>query len=239
MNAARPSLVERIRRRQREGLLPVLAEIKVRSPKEGDLLRGRTPDDLARAYASRPIAGISVVTEPIDFGGSLDLIRRISPLVDVPILRKDFIRDSAGMEETADAGASAVLLTIGVLGEELLAEMHAAAKSRDLETLVETHDADEVQRVLALGVEPDLLGINNRDILIGETDEGDVSVTEGLAARVPSGWLVLSESAIDGPEDARRARDAGADAVLVGTSILKAPDPCHAIDGLVGVGWVA
>ena len=237
MSPARPSLVERIRRRQREGLLPVLSEIKVRSPKEGDLLRGRAPDDLARAYASRPIAGISVVTEPIDFGGSLDLIRLISPLVDVPILRKDFIRDPAGMEETADAGASAVLLTIGVLGGGLLAELHAAAKSHELETLVETHDAEELQRVRALGVEPDLLGINNRDILVGETDEGDVSVTEGLTARVPSGWLVLSESAIDGPEDARRARDAGADAVLVGTSILKAADPCRAIDELVSVGW--
>lgn len=237
MTLTRPSLVERIRARQREGLLPVLSEIKVRSPKEGDLLRGRAPEDLARAYASCPIAGISVVTEAQDFGGSLDLIRRIAPLVDVPILRKDFLRDREGMEETAGAGASAVLLTYRVLGEDLLAEMHAAARECGLETLVETHDATEIERVAALGLEPDLLGINNRDILRGETDDGDVSLTEGLASAVPEGWLVLSESAIAGPEDARRARDAGADAVLVGTSILRAPDPCAAIAGLVAVGW--
>jgi indole-3-glycerol phosphate synthase len=234
-----PSLVERIRLRQREGLMPVLSEIKVRSPKEGNLLRGRTPEELARAYASRPIAGISIVTEPLDFGGSLDLVRRVAQIVDVPILRKDFIRAAQGMQETADAGGSAVLLTMGVLGSELLGELHVAAKACGLETLVEVHDANELARVLALGITPDLLGINNRDILVGETDDGDVSLTERVAAAVPPGWLVLSESAIRGPEDARRARDAGADALLVGTAILQADDPGEAIDGLVGIGWSA
>ncbi len=219
--------------------MPVLAEIKVRSPKEGDLLRGRTPEELARAYASRPIAGISIVTEPDDFGGSLDLIRRVAPLVDAPILRKDFIRTAAGLEETAAAGASAVLLTVGVLGLDLLGELHAVAQGCGLETLVETHDASELAGFLALGVAPDLLGINNRDILVGETDDGDVSLTEAIAAAVPEGWLVLSESAISGPEDALRARAAGADALLVGTAILRAADPGEAIDGLIGIGWVA
>jgi indole-3-glycerol phosphate synthase len=217
--------------------MPVLAEIKVRSPKEGELLRGRSPEQLARAYASKPIAGISVVTEPVDFGGSLALIERIAPLVDAPILRKDFIRDRQGMDETAAAGASAVLLTYRVLGEELLVAMHAAARAAGLETLLETHDADEVERVVALGLEPDLLGINNRDILRGETDDGDVSRTEGVASAVPEGWLVLSESAIAGPEDAHRAREAGADAILVGTAILQAADPGAMIDALTGVGW--
>ena len=234
-----PSLVARIRRRQAEGVMPVLSEIKVRSPKEGDLLRGRVPEELARTYAARPIAGISIVTEAVDFGGSLDLIRRVAPLVDAPVLRKDFIRDARGMEETAEAGAAAVLLTIGVLGLELLAEMHVAARACGLETLVEIHDAAELERFLVLGVTPDLLGINNRDILVGETDEGDVSLTEQLVAGVPDGWLVLSESAIGGPQDAVRARDAGADALLVGTAILSAPDPGAAIDALTGIGWAA
>lgn len=219
--------------------MPLLSEIKVRSPKEGDLLRGRTPEELARAYASRPIAGISIVTERRDFGGSVDLIRRVASIVDAPILRKDFIRTADGMEETAEAGASAVLLTVGVLGLELLADMHAAARACGLETLVETHDTPELEHILALGIVPDLLGINNRNILVGETDDGDVSLTEGLAAAVPAGWLVLSESAIRGPADARRARSAGADALLVGTAILTAADPGEAIDGLVGIGWPA
>jgi indole-3-glycerol phosphate synthase len=88
-------------------------------------------------------------------------------------------------------------------------------------------------------LEPDILGINNRNIVQREVDDGDVSLTEELISFVPEGWLVLSESAISGPDDARRAREAGADAVLVGTSILKAPDPAAAIDALAAVGWVA
>ena len=83
----RRSLVASIRRRQAEGLLPVLSEIKVRSPKEGDLLGGRAPEALAAAMAGAPIAGLSVVTEPTDFGGDLDIVRRVRPLVPVPILR--------------------------------------------------------------------------------------------------------------------------------------------------------
>jgi len=217
--------------------MPVISEIKVRSPKEGDLLRGRSPSDLARTYLTRPIAGISVVTEPTQFGGSVETIRQVAALGDVPILRKDFLRDRAAMEETAEAGASTVLLTVSIIGLDHLAEVHAHAKACGLETLVETHQPEELDSVLALGLEPDILGINNRDILIGETDDGDVRRTEGIVAGVPPGWLVLSESAIAGAEDARRAREAGADAVLVGTAILRAPDPGEKIDELVGVGW--
>jgi indole-3-glycerol phosphate synthase len=231
------SLAGSIRRRQAEGALPVLSEIKVRSPKEGDLMRGRDPVALARTMAARPVAGISVVTEPRDFGGSVELLREVAAAVDAPVLRKDFVRDVAGLEETAAAGAAAILLTVSMIERGLLAELHAAAQGLGLDTLVEVHERAELEWVLAEGLQPDLLGVNNRDIRIGEVDDGDVSLTEGLAALVPDGWLVLSESAISGPADALRAREAGADAVLVGTSILKAPDPAAAIDALTAVGW--
>jgi indole-3-glycerol phosphate synthase len=233
----RASLADRIRHRQAEGALPVISEIKVRSPKEGDLLRGRAPAELARTMAARSIAGISVVTESAEFGGSVDLLRQVAASVDVPILRKDFVRSPAGLGETLDAGASAILLTVCMLDEQLLVELHAAARELGLETLVEIHDRAELERVVALGLEPSVLGINNRDILVLEVDDGDVARTESLAALIPAGRLVLSESAIQGPEDARRARAAGADAVLVGTSILQAPDTAGAIDALVAVGW--
>jgi indole-3-glycerol phosphate synthase len=121
--------------------------------------------------------------------------------------------------------------------DEPLARLHAAARERGLETLVEVHDEDDLRRVRALGLRPDVLGINNRDILVREVDDGDVTVTERLAAGLPEGTIVLSESAIAGPGDAVRARAAGADAVLVGTSILQAPDAAAAIRALVGVGW--
>jgi indole-3-glycerol phosphate synthase len=232
-----PSLAARIRQRQAEGALPVISEIKVRSPKEGDLVRGRAPTELARTMAGRSIAGISVVTESREFGGSVELLREVAAAVDVPILRKDFVRAAAGLAETREAGASAILLTVCMIEASLLVELHAAARALGLETLVEIHDRAELERVLQLGLEPDILGINNRDILVLEVDDGDVSRTESLVALVPDGWLVLSESAIEGPDDARRARDAGADAVLVGTSILQAADTGVAIDALVGVGW--
>ena len=225
--------------RQGEGRLPLIAEVKVRSPREGDLLQGRDPVELARTYASRPIAGISVVTEPNDFGGSVDLLRQVTAAIDVPVLRKDFIVDRAGLEETVAAGAAAILLTVSMIDRVVFLDLHHAAQGLGLETLVEVHDAGELDWVRVEELKPDILGINNRNIVQREVDDGDVSLTEELISFVPEGWLVLSESAIGGPDDARRAREAGADAVLVGTSILKAPDPAAAIDALAAVGWAA
>jgi indole-3-glycerol phosphate synthase len=219
--------------------MPVLSEIKVRSPKEGDLLRGRAPEALAAAMAATPIAGLSVVTEPADFGGDLDIVRRVRPLVPVPILRKDFVRTEAGLDETVEAGADAILVTVCMFDDEPLARLHAAARERGLETLVEVHDEKDIARVAQLGLRPDLLGVNNRDILVGEVDGGDVGLTERLAPALPAGALLLSESAIRGADDARRAREAGADAILVGTAILQAPDPAEMIRALTGVGWPA
>ena len=231
------SLAATIRRRQAEGVMPVVSEIKVRSPREGDLLRGRAPEDLAAVMATLPIAGVSVVTDLIHFGGDTDIIRTIRPLVPVPILRKDFTHSERDLDETVKVGADAILLTVCLLDDEPLARLHAAAHERGLETLVEVHDDKEVARVVDLGLRPDVLGVNNRDIQIGETDDGDVTLTERLLPTIPPGSLLLSESAISGPDDARRARSAGADAVLVGSSILRAPDPAEAIRALVDVGW--
>jgi indole-3-glycerol phosphate synthase len=231
------SLTGSIRRRQQEQRMPVLSEIKVRSPKDGDLLRGRAAEALAAEMAACPIAGLSVVTEPDDFGGDLGIVRRIRPLVDVPILRKDFLRTEEALDETVEAGADAVLLTVCMHEDEPLARLHTAAQERGLETLVEVHDERDLGRVAELRLRPDILGINNRDILVREVDDGDVTVTERLAGLLPGGALVLSESAIKGPADATRAREAGADAILVGTSILAAADPAEAIQALVGIGW--
>jgi indole-3-glycerol phosphate synthase len=187
--------------------------------------------------AGAGIAGLSIVTASTDFDGDLELVRRIRRRVDVPILRKDFTREVTDLDATVEAGADAILLTVAFLDDETLGVLHDAAHTRGLETLVETHTEAELARVGALGLQPDLLGINNRDIPLLERDDGDVSRTERLAAHAHEGQLLLSESAIDGANAVRRARDAGADAVLVGTWILTADDPVEAIDTLISVGW--
>lgn len=219
--------------------MPVIAEIKMRSPKEGDLMRGRTPAELARIYAAHSIAGISVVTEPHDFGGDVAIIEQVRAVTDLPILRKDFPRSVSDLERTRASGAQAQLMTVGVLDPGTFPDLHAAAQAMALETLVEVHSPDDIDWVLAHDLRPDILGINNRDIAIGETDDGDVSRTERLAAELPAGTPILSESAIAGADDARRARMAGADAVLVGTAILKADDPGAMIAALAAAGWPA
>ena len=233
------SLAASIRRRQAEGVMPVISEIKVFSPKEGDLLRGRAPVDLAAVMATTEVAGVSVVTEMVHFLGDTEIVRAIRPLVHVPILRKDFVASERDLDETVDCGADAILLTVCLLHDEPLVRLNAAAHERGLETLVEVHDDKDIARVVELGVKPDVLGVNNRNIQIGETDDGDVSLTERLVPMLPAGSVLLSESAISGPDDARRARAAGADAVLVGTWILQAPDPAEAIRSLTAVGWPA
>lgn len=216
--------------------MAVIAEVKVRSPKEGDLLAGRDPRDLARAYTDAGAAGISVVTEAHDFGGSIEIVSAVRSVTDLPILRKNFPRTDADLAETVGAGAQVQLLTVRMLEPALFLELHAAALDLGLETLVEVHDAAEVEFLRAHGVAPSLIGVNNRDIAIGETDDGDVSRTERFIAELPFDVPRVSESAISGPADARRARDAGADAVLVGTAILRADDPGDAVRALVAVG---
>ena len=126
------SLAASIRRRQAEGVMPVISEIKVFSPKEGDLLRGRTPEDLAAVMATTPVAGVSVVTDLIHFGGDTDIIRTIRPLVPVPILRKDFTASERDLDETVDCGADAILLTVCLLHDEPLVRLAAAALDRGL-----------------------------------------------------------------------------------------------------------
>lgn len=231
------SLAASIRARQRQGVFPVISEVKVRSPKEGDLLAGRDPAAYAREMASAGVAGISVVTEAQHFGGSFELLRAVVAAVDLPVLAKDFVTSRAQVDDLAAAGAATVLLIAANLDVAELAALIEHARARGVETLVEAHTAQEV-RVVA-GLDGDLLGINNRDITVLEIDDTDVSRTAQLAGLYPPGRPVISESAIACADDVRRAGAAGADAVLVGTAALRAPDTAAFLRGLTAVGWPA
>ena len=217
--------------------MPVIAEVKVRSPKAGELLRGRHPGTLAATYETANAAGVAVATEPTRFGGTLDLVRLVRRATDLPVLRNDFPTSPDHLDATREAGADAVVLIVKELTAEQLAGLHAHAQSLGLETLVQVHSIADIARIAQLGLTPDLIGVNNRDVTIGEIDDGDVSHTEALARAVPAGPPVISQSGIRDTGDVRRARDAGADAVIGGTAILQAADPAGMLAALVGVGW--
>ena len=205
---------------KRRGLVPVIPDIKLRSPKEGDLLGIRSPVDYALSLKAAGAPALSVVTETEHFGGSAELLRRVAKSVGLPVLRKDFIKTADQVRLTADMGAAAVLLIVSMLDERTLNLLFNAALEAGLEPLVETHSAQEIERVNRL--QPSFVGINNRDILRMECDGGTVTRTAELAGMIRPGAVILSESAISGAEDVRRAIRSGADAVLVGTALLKA-----------------
>jgi indole-3-glycerol phosphate synthase len=229
------SLSASIRFRQIEGVFPVISEIKVRSDKEGDLLRGRDPAALAREMAGCPVAGISVVTEPAHFGGSMDLLATVAAAVPLPVLHKDFIISERQIDESAAAGASAILLITAMLETDQLARLIDHGRERGLETLVEAHDRKEIEKIRHLPF--DLMGINNRDITIYEIDDNDVGRPEDLARFCGGARLLISESSISSAKDVRRAGASGADAVLVGTAVLKSFSVQKFLYELTSAGW--
>jgi indole-3-glycerol phosphate synthase len=194
----------------------LIAEFKRRSPSAGRLVDGERPDDVARMYRQSGAAGLSVLTDAPDFGGSLADLRAVTATVELPTLRKDFILDVAGLFEARLAGAAAALLIARILSRFELRSLVESARSVGLETLVEIHDEAELN--VALEVGSSLIGINNRDLGTLTTDLG---VTDRLAPRVPSSVTLVSESGITSADDVSRVRDAGAHGVLVGESLLR------------------
>jgi len=213
------------------GQLPLIAEVKVRSPQAGDLLAGRDPVALARIMEQAGAACLSVVTEGPRFGGSLELLQTLSTAVSLPILRKDFVTDREDVWATREHGASCLLLMVAMLDWPKLVDLHEEARRCGLETLVEVHDEKELRQALTLDL--DLLGINNRDIRQLETDDGTVANTLELLRSVPAGVRAISESSIATPEEARLVIDAGGAGVLVGTAILRTGDVGESVRRMV------
>ena len=209
----------------------MVADIKPASPRDGELVGMRDAAELARMLVEAGACALSVVTEPKHFGGSLQTLRRVCEAMRVPVLRKDFFSLPEQIEETKKQGAGAILLTLATIPEPLGSTLYDLARELELEVVVEIHTRRELERALALS--PTIIGINNRDILSLETDSGDVRVTEELAPLVPHGIVKVSESSLQTEEDILRAIRAGADAVLVGTAILRASDPAAFLSGLI------
>jgi indole-3-glycerol phosphate synthase len=190
---------------------------------------GATVADVVAAYERGGAAALSVLTEEHFFGGSLEDLRMARAATQLPVLRKDFIVDPYQVYEAAAAGADAILLIVAALHPEDLAVLHREARSLDLDVLVEIHDEEELDT--ALEIDADLLGINNRDLT---TFTVDLQRTFDLLADVPAGKMVVSESGIASRDQLAELERVGVDAVLVGTTLMRAPDIEAAARELVG-----
>ncbi len=207
----------------------VIAELKRRSPSEGEIRPDFDPLAIARAYQAGGAAALSVLTDERYFGGSLAVLEAVRAVTALPLLRKDFVIDAYQIDEARVAGADAVLLIVAALAPAALARLFEYARALSLDVLVEVHDEAELD--VAKGIGADLIGINNRDLKSLFTD---LAVTERLAKRVPQGALVVAESGISGPADVARLARAGARAFLVGTSLMREADPGLALRRLLG-----
>lgn len=202
----------------------LVAEHKRRSPSAGTIREGASCTELVQAYEKGGAAALSILTEEAHFGGSLDDLREARAACDLPILRKDFTIDPYQVYEAKLAGADAVLLVVGSLGDRELASLHGLADQLDLDAIVEIHDEEELER--ALEIDGDVIGINNRDL---ESFSVDLQRTFDLLADVPAGKVVVSESGIHHREQIEELEQVGVDAVLIGEALMRAPDPEAAV----------
>jgi len=209
----------------------IIAEIKRASPSEGAIRDGEfDPAAIARQYENAGASALSVLTDQEFFAGRLEYLTAARNATSIQALRKDFIIDEYQLYEARAAGADAVLLIVAALPPVLLRDLLALTQALGMTALVESHDEAELEVALQSGAE--VLGVNNRDL---RTFEVDLGTTERLAAMVPDDRVLVAESGVHTREDIERLADAGAEAALVGTALMRAEDPGEALRGLTGV----
>lgn len=215
---------------RRPGEVRVIAEVKKASPSAGVIRADFDPASIARMYQSHGAACISVLTDESYFQGHLEHLKAVRTAVSIPLLRKEFILDRYQLLEARLAGADAALLIAEILPRDRLAVLHQQARDLGLDVLVELHDAEQLPRVLDSGAT--LIGINNRNL---RTFATRLEHTLELLPQIPRGVTVVSESGIRTAADMARLRDAGVAAVLVGESLMRAPDIGAALLSLRGI----
>ncbi|HYI14591.1 MAG TPA: indole-3-glycerol phosphate synthase TrpC [Thermomicrobiales bacterium] len=210
----------------------IIAEVKRASPSKGEIAPNIIAADVAREYIAGGASAISVLTDRTFFQGTIEDLKAVAALgraSATPVLRKDFMIDAYQIAEAKAAGAAAVLLIVAALERSLLAELHDAARGYGLDALVEVHDEAELE--IALGIGASLIGVNNRDL---RSFNVDLATSERLAAEVPDGITLVGESGIRTRDDVERLRQAGVHAVLVGETLMRAPDRAAAVRELLG-----
>ncbi|MGK5551090.1 indole-3-glycerol phosphate synthase TrpC [Actinomadura kijaniata] len=209
----------------------VIAEVKRSSPSKGALAAIADPAALARDYEAGGAKVISVLTERRRFGGSLADLEAVRASVDLPILRKDFIVTSYQLWEARAHGADLALLIVAALEQDALVSLVERAESIGLLPLVEVHTAEEAERAVDAGAK--VIGVNVRDL---KTLKVDREVFARVAPAIPKGIVKIAESGVRGPHDLLAYASAGADAVLVGESLVIGREPRAAVADLVAAG---
>ncbi|MEY9874902.1 indole-3-glycerol phosphate synthase [Streptacidiphilus sp. MAP12-33] len=209
----------------------VICEVKRSSPSKGALAAIADPAALARDYAAGGAAAISVLTEQRRFGGSLADLKAVRAAVDTPVLRKDFIVTSYQLWEARAYGADLALLIVAALDQEALVSLIERAESIGLTPLVEVHDEEEIARAVDAGAR--IIGVNARNL---KTLEVDRNTFANVAHAIPSHVITVAESGVRGPHDLIAYANEGANAVLVGESLVTGKDPKAAVADLVAAG---
>ena len=206
----------------------VIAELKKASPSKGLIRPEFDVPWLAASVAGGGAAALSVLTDEHFFQGSLHNLELASAACSLPCLRKDFMVDEFQLLEARAHGADAILLIAAALTDKELRQFTIRAHALELDVLCEVHTGEELDRILDLGC--DAVGVNNRDL---RTFEVHLETSLELASRLPPGAVHVSESGINTPEDLHRLRAAGFHAFLIGESLMRKPDPGHALRALL------
>ena len=204
----------------KNGPMALIAEIKQASPSAGVIQERADIRRIAGAYQATGACAISVLTEAHFFHGELSHLRQVKDVVSVPVLQKDFIIDPFQIYEGRVAGADAVLLIAAMLSPDQLREFAELARGLGLVPLVEVHDEEDLKKIS--GLDPPLIGINNRNL---KTLMVDLETTFRLFGRIRPGTVVVSESGIKNRQDVNRLQEAGVRGILVGEVLMRAPDP--------------
>jgi indole-3-glycerol phosphate synthase len=226
----RPALGEAICAARRQGRSAIIAEYKRSSPSQGPLRTDHSAQEVCSCYAQAGACGLSILTEERYFGGRLEFLDAAADL-GLPMLRKDFIFHPLQVDATAATRASAVLLIVRLLDDATLNACLAQATHRGLEAVVEVFDHEDLARAHEMGAQ--IIQVNARDLATLTVDlERSLRLAQGKA----QGQIWIAASGITCREDVLRLEDAGFDAMLVGTHLMRAPDPGEALRQLLGGG---
>lgn len=214
---------------QKEKKISLIAEVKKASPSKGVIRVDFQPVQIAQIYASSGANALSVLTDQEFFQGSLTYLEEIKKVVDLPLLRKDFILDEYQVYQARAYGADAILLIAAALEKNRLEELLNLASQLQLDCLVEVHDQQELE--LVLETKAQIIGINNRNL---HTFQTDLQTTRELVNLIPKEKIVVSESGINSREEVESLAKAGVKAVLVGESLMRSPDIASKVRELMG-----